>query len=81
MSSTLNRWKFPDLGVGMWWALQTVTTVGYGDVTPHDTVGRLVGAVIMLESIAFGALAGVTSISQLRRSCVLPGERIGAPRT
>ena len=28
----------------MWWALQTVTTVGYGDVTPENTAGRFVGA-------------------------------------
>ena len=55
--------EFPTLGVGMWWALQTVTTVGYGDVTPADTVGRLIGAVIMLEAIAFVAIvtAAITS--------------------
>ena len=40
----------------MWWALQTVTTVGYGDVTPKDVVGRLVGAAVMLEGIAFIAI-------------------------
>jgi voltage-gated potassium channel len=48
--------EFPDLGTGLWWALQTVTTVGYGDVTPEHTVGRLVGALIMLEAIAFVAI-------------------------
>lgn len=54
---------FPNIGIGMWWALQTVTTVGYGDVTPHDTVGRVVGGVIMLEAIAFVAIvtAAITS--------------------
>ena len=36
--------EFPDLGTGLWWALQTVTTVGYGDVTPENTAGRFVGA-------------------------------------
>jgi len=49
----VDRREFPDVGVGMWWALQTVTTVGYGDVTPTNVAGRLVGAFIMLESIAF----------------------------
>ncbi|HEU5472643.1 MAG TPA: potassium channel family protein [Actinophytocola sp.] len=44
---------FPNFGLGMWWTLQTVTTVGYGDVTPTTWVGRTVGAVIMLESVAF----------------------------
>jgi len=45
--------EFPDLGTGLWWALQTVTTVGYGDVTPEKTAGRLVGAVFLLEAISF----------------------------
>jgi voltage-gated potassium channel len=45
--------EFPDLGTGLWWALQTVTTVGYGDVTPENTSGRLVGALFLLEAIAF----------------------------
>ncbi len=44
---------FPNLGTGLWWALQTVTTVGYGDVTPESTAGRLVGALFLLEAISF----------------------------
>ena len=36
--------------------LQTVTTVGYGDVTPKDTAGKIVGAIVMLEGIAFLAI-------------------------
>jgi voltage-gated potassium channel Kch len=48
--------EYPDLGVGMWWALQTVTTVGYGDVTPEHVGGRLVGALLMLEGTAFIAI-------------------------
>lgn len=45
--------EFPKLGTGLWWAFQTVTTVGYGDVTPVNAAGRLVGALFMLEAIAF----------------------------
>lgn len=54
---------FPSVGIGLWWALQTVTTVGYGDVVPTHPVGRAIGAVIMLESIAFIAIvtAAITS--------------------
>jgi voltage-gated potassium channel Kch len=55
--------EFPDLGTGLWWALQTVTTVGYGDVTPANTAGRLVGAVFMLEAIAFVAIVTATITS------------------
>ena len=51
---------FPNVWIGMWWALQTTTTVGYGDVVPKTVVGRIVGGVIMLEAIAF--LAVITAI-------------------
>jgi voltage-gated potassium channel len=44
---------FTSVWVGMWWALQTVTTVGYGDVVPKSVLGRLVGGAVMLEAIAF----------------------------
>jgi voltage-gated potassium channel len=39
--------------VGMWWALQTVTTVGDGDVTPKNPSGRTIAAFVMLQGIAF----------------------------
>jgi voltage-gated potassium channel len=49
----LDHHEYPDIWVGMWWAIQTVTTVGYGDVTPKAPIGRLVGVLVMLEGIAF----------------------------
>jgi voltage-gated potassium channel len=56
----------------MWWALQTVTTVGYGDVTPQDINGRLVAVVVMFEGIALLAIAtaAVTSsfVERARRA-------------
>jgi voltage-gated potassium channel len=48
--------EYENVWVGMWWALQTVTTVGYGDVTPTHVSGRLVAAVVMLQGIAFIAI-------------------------
>lgn len=61
--------SFPTVWVGMWWALQTVTTVGYGDVVPRTPAGRAIGSLIILESIAFLAIvtAWVTS-SFVRRA-------------
>lgn len=55
--------EFPTIGRGLWFALQTVTTVGYGDVTPRHTDGRLIGAVVMLTGIGFLAVitASVTA--------------------
>ena len=52
----LDSEEYPSLGIGLWWALQTVTTVGYGDVAPKNVSGRIVGAVVMLEGIAFIAI-------------------------
>ena len=59
----LDHTEYASIWVGMWWSLQTVTTVGYGDVTPHKAIGRLVGAFVMLEGIAFLAIvtAAITS--------------------
>jgi voltage-gated potassium channel Kch len=54
--SIIDSSDYPDIGIGMWWALQTVTTVGYGDVTPTHVGGRLVGAAVMLEGTAFIAI-------------------------
>jgi voltage-gated potassium channel Kch len=55
--------NFPSVGLGIWWALQTVTTVGYGDVVPTSLTGRLIGGGVMVIGIAFITFvtAGVTS--------------------
>jgi voltage-gated potassium channel len=55
--------NFPSVGLGVWWAIQTVTTVGYGDVVPTTLTGRLVGSGVMVLGIAFISFvtAGVTS--------------------
>lgn len=55
--------NFPTVGLGVWWALQTVTTVGYGDVVPTTVWGRVVGGVEMVMGVSFIAFltAGVTS--------------------
>jgi len=67
----LDHKEFPNLGTSMWWALQTVTTVGYGDVVPADTKGRIIGAVLMLQGIGLitvvAAAVTATLIEQVRK--------------
>jgi voltage-gated potassium channel len=48
----IDRKDFGSLGDAMWWAVQTVTTVGYGDVVPEHVAGRLIGGALMLQGIA-----------------------------
>jgi voltage-gated potassium channel len=43
---------FTSLGLAYWWAMETVTTVGYGDVVPQDLPGRLVGTLLMLAGLS-----------------------------
>ena len=54
---------FPSLGLAVWWALQTVTTVGYGDIVPTSDVGRVIGGIEMVLGVSFFAFltASVTS--------------------
>jgi voltage-gated potassium channel Kch len=63
LMTVVDNGEYPNVWIGMWWALQTVTTVGYGDVTPENVAGRAVGALIMLEGVAFIAIvtAAITS--------------------
>ena len=66
----LDHGEYSDIWVGMWWALQTVTTVGYGDVTPKNPSGRIVAILVMLQGIAFLAIttAAITSTFVARAS-------------
>lgn len=59
-------------GTGLYWAITTATTVGYGDVTPKNTAGRVVASVVMLTTIplfasAFALFAGAVASAHLRR--------------
>jgi voltage-gated potassium channel len=56
--------EFSTFGVSLWWAVQTVTTVGYGDVVPTSDLGRVVGTIVMLLGIGFVTVitASITAI-------------------
>lgn len=56
--------EFSTFGVSLWWAVQTVTTVGYGDVVPTSDLGRVIGIIVMLLGIGFVTVitASITAI-------------------
>ena len=60
--------EFHTVGKGMWFALQTVTTVGYGDATPRHADGRIIAAVVMLSGIAFLAVITASATAALIES-------------
>ena len=47
---------FETLGDGLWWCVVTLTTVGYGDISPITTGGKLVAGVVMFIGLTFWAL-------------------------
>ncbi|HYB26109.1 MAG TPA: potassium channel family protein [Solirubrobacteraceae bacterium] len=54
---------FHSVWLGMWWAVETVTTVGYGDIVPKQTVGKLLAGFLMLGGLSLIAVvtAAITS--------------------
>lgn len=60
------------IGVALYWAITTATTVGYGDVLPHNTVGRIIASCVMLTTIplvgaVFALVAGASVAGHIRR--------------
>ena len=53
------------MGDALWWAVATVTTVGYGDVVPKKAVGRVVASLLMITGFAFLSLITGTIASAL----------------
>ncbi len=67
--------SFDNVWLGMWWATQTVTTVGYGDYVPEQTGGQIIGVVLMVGGLSFfGVITGaitsafVTAAQDRRRT-------------
>jgi voltage-gated potassium channel len=49
----IDREDFPTFGDGVWWAIVTLATVGYGDIVPHTAWGRVVGSVVIIFGVTF----------------------------
>jgi len=54
---------FHSVWMGMWWAIETVTTVGYGDIIPDQTAGKVIAGFLMLGGLSLLAVvtAAITS--------------------
>jgi voltage-gated potassium channel len=69
---------FPTVWLGMWWALETVTTVGYGDVVPVTPAGKIIGSFLLLGGLAFLTviIAMITSgfVARYQRQAIAEGE-------
>src|ERR1035437_6708029 len=60
------------LTTGLYWAITTATTVGYGDVLPHNAVGRVIASAVMLTTIpllasVFALVTGAAAAAGVRR--------------
>ena len=78
--------QFQTVGQGVYWAIVTMTTVGYGDFVPQTVLGRLLAAVVML--LGFGIIAiptGIVTVESIqqarqdRRPCIRCGHRDHRP--
>lgn len=63
LMTLVDHQNFPSVGLGLWWAVQTVTTVGYGDYVPENVAGRIVATLVMIGGIGFVTVitAAITS--------------------
>jgi voltage-gated potassium channel len=63
VQATVDSGDFKSFWDGVWWAVVTVTTVGYGDIVPHTVSGRLVAMLLMVAGIGFISVLTATIAS------------------
>lgn len=59
----IDKKDFPSFGDGVWWAIVTLGTVGYGDIVPHTAWGRVVGSIVIVFGVTFIAFLTATVTS------------------
>jgi voltage-gated potassium channel len=59
---------------GVWWAMTTVTTVGYGDISPHTDSGRVIAIAVMIVGIGFIALLTAAAAHRFLRPTIEQAE-------
>lgn len=60
-------YKINSLEDGLWWAITTVTGVGYGDLVPVTGIGRLIGAVLMTFGLVLFSMIVAIFTSKIMR--------------
>jgi voltage-gated potassium channel len=53
IATIVDRKDFPTFGTGVWWAIVTLGTVGYGDIVPTTPWGRVLGGIVIIVGITF----------------------------
>ena len=79
----VDKRDFPTFGDGVWWAIVTLGTVGYGDIVPHTAWGRVVGSLMIVFGVTFIAFLTATVTSEFVSAGEQQARRIGvfaAPR-
>lgn len=77
--------SFPSIPAAMWWAIVTLTTVGYGDIYPVTMLGRFFGSIIALLGVGMVALptgilgAGFVEVIQKRKKPASTCPHCGKP--